>query len=61
MNDATNCRWNNRNANNNGRLVIRVAAEITPPQLIRWSVPANTASPTVSGPVRTELSAHHLP
>ena len=60
MNDATNCRWNNRNANNNGRLVIRVAAEITP-QSIRWSVPANTARPTVSGRVRTELSAHHLP
>src|SRR4051794_22112847 len=54
MKDCTNCRWNSRNANSSGAIVITVAAV-----MIDQSTPVsgapNTARPTVSGRASTEL------
>ena len=54
MKDCTNCRWNSRKAISSGAMVITVAAV-----MIDQSTPVsgapNTARPTVSGRLSTEL------
>ena len=54
MNDATNWRWNSRNATRSGVVVSSVAAVMID-QSMPWSVDENTYRPTVTGRDSTEF------